>query len=86
MSSGIKTKSALHDRKMVLRAFWDAFLKLAPSAQLKNPVMFLVFVSAVLTTVLWLVSLFGIRDAAPVYILGITVILWITAVSYTHLA
>lgn len=40
--------------------------------------MFLVFVSAVLTTVLWLVSLFGIRDAAPVYILGITVILWIT--------
>ena len=78
MSSGIKTKSALHDRKMVLRAFRDAFLKLAPSAQLKNPVMFLVFVSAVLTTVLWLVSLFGIRDAAPVYILGITVILWIT--------
>ena len=52
MSSGIKTKSALHDRKMVLRAFRDAFLKLAPSAQLKNPVMFLVFVSAVLTTVL----------------------------------
>ena len=34
MSSGIKTKSALHDRKMVLRAFWDAFLKLAPSAML----------------------------------------------------
>lgn len=78
MSSSRKTKSTLLDKKMVLRAVRDAFLKLAPPAQLKNPVMFLVFVSAVLTTVLWIVSLFGIRDAAPGYILGITVILWMT--------
>ena len=40
--------------------------------------MFLVFVSAIMTTVLWAVSLFGIRDAAPGYILGITIILWFT--------
>ena len=40
--------------------------------------MFLVFVSAVMTTVLWAVSLLGVRDAAPGYILGITIILWFT--------
>lgn len=63
---------------MVMRAVKDAFLKLAPQTQIKNPVMFLVFVSAIMTTVLWAVSLFGIRDAAPGYILGITIILWFT--------
>lgn len=78
MSSGMKTENALHDKKMVTRAVKDAFLKLAPKTQIKNPVMFLVFVSAIMTTVLWAVSLFGIRDAAPGYILGITVILWFT--------
>ena len=78
MSSGMKTENALHDKKMVMRAIKDAFLKLAPRTQIKNPVMFLVFVSAIMTTVLWAVSLFGIRDAAPGYILGITIILWFT--------
>ena len=78
MSSGMKTENALHDKKMVMRAVKDAFLKLAPQTQIKNPVMFLVFVSAIMTTVLWAVSLFGIRDAAPGYILGITIILWFT--------
>ena len=78
MSSGMKTENALHDKKMVMRAIKDAFLKLAPRTQIKNPVMFLVFVSAIMTTVLWDVSLFGIRDAAPGYILGITIILWFT--------
>ncbi len=31
-----------------------------------------------MTTVLWAVSLLGVRDAAPGYILGITIILWFT--------
>lgn len=74
----VKTESVLHDKKMVLRAVKDAFLKLAPKKQVKNPVMFLVFVSAVLTTILLIASLFGIRDAAGGYILGIAAILWFT--------
>lgn len=40
--------------------------------------MFLVFVSSILTTILWLVSIAGIRDAAPGYIFGIAIILWFT--------
>ena len=38
----------------------------------------MVFVSAILTFVMFLFSLAGIRDAAPGYILAISVILWFT--------
>ena len=78
MSSTMKTGNALHDKKMVAQAVRDSFVKLNPKTQIKNPVMFLVFVSAILTTVLFLASLAGIRDAGSGYILGITVILWFT--------
>lgn len=78
MSNNIKMKNALHDKDMVIRAVKDSFVKLAPKSQIKNPVMFLVFVSAIMTTVLWTASLFGIKDAESGFILGITLILWFT--------
>lgn len=78
MSNNVSTASALHDKKMVMRAIKDAFLKMAPKSQVKNPVMFLVFVSAILTTILFVASLFGVKDAGTGYILGITIILWFT--------
>ena len=55
-----KQKSAFADRKMLGRAMKDSFVKLSPKTQAKNPVMFLVFVSAILTSILWVVSLFGL--------------------------
>ncbi|MBC8531328.1 potassium-transporting ATPase subunit KdpB [Gehongia tenuis] len=73
-----KTKSALADRKMVARAIRDAFKKLSPKTQIQNPVMFLVYISAILTTGLFLLSLFGIQDAGTGFTLGIAVILWFT--------
>ena len=78
MSSTMKTASALHDKKMVAQAIKDSFVKLNPKTQLKNPVMFLVFVSAILTTVLFIASLAGVRDAGSGYIFGIAAILWFT--------
>ena len=78
MSSTMKTANALHDKKMVAQAIKDSFVKLNPKTQVKNPVMFLVFASAVLTTVLFLASLAGMKDAGSGYILGIAVILWFT--------
>lgn len=78
MSNNVSTAGALHDKKMVMRAIKDAFLKMAPKIQVKNPVMFLVFISAILTTILFVASLFGIKDAGTGYILGITIILWFT--------
>ena len=73
-----KKKSGFADSKMLLRAIRDSFLKLNPKTQAGNPVMFLVFVLAILTTGLWVLSLFGIQDAPGGYTLAIAVILWFT--------
>lgn len=72
------TKTTVTDRKIMLRALKDSFLKLSPRAQSGNPVMFLVYVSAGLTTLLFFFSLAGIQDASSGYIFGIAVLLWFT--------
>lgn len=74
----VKQNNALAEKKMLIRAIKDSFIKLNPQIQTKNPVMFLVYVSAILTSILWVVSLFGIRDASSGYTLAIAVILWFT--------
>ena len=75
-----KSTSYLSDKKMLLRAVQDAFAKLDPRVQLKNPVMFLVYASAILTTMLFVCALFGIKDAGlgAGFIFAIAVILWFT--------
>lgn len=75
-----KKKSALADKAIVSRAVKDAFRKLAPKDQIKNPVMFLVYVSAILTTVLFAFSLFGVSDGivSSGFILAIAIVLWLT--------
>ncbi|MGN0464454.1 MAG: potassium-transporting ATPase subunit KdpB [Acutalibacteraceae bacterium] len=75
-----KTKSAFADKKMLGRAIKDSFIKLNPKTQVQNPVMLLVYVSAILTTGLWIVSLFGLKDASSGYTLAIAVILWFTCI------
>lgn len=71
-------KNIFSNHEMMCRALKDSFIKLNPRTQIKNPVMFMVFVSAILTFVMFLFSLADIRDAAPGYILAISVILWFT--------
>ena len=75
-----KKKSALADKAIVSRAVKDAFRKLAPKDQIKNPVMFLVYASAILTTVLFAFSLFGVSDGivSSGFILAIAIVLWLT--------
>ena len=80
-----KTKSAFADKKMLDRAIKDSFIKLNPKTQVKNPVMLLVYISAILTTELWIVSLFGLKDASSGYTFAIAVILWFT-VLYANFA
>ncbi|MEG1702931.1 MAG: potassium-transporting ATPase subunit KdpB [Niameybacter sp.] len=76
----MKTQSTKHrvDSKMIMRALKDSFTKLAPKTQLENPVMFLVYVSAILTTGLFGLALLGIQDAPTGFIFGIALILWFT--------
>lgn len=67
-------------KDMVGRAVRDSFAKLDPRVQIQNPVMFLVWLSAVMTSVLAVASIFGVQDAdVPTYlVIAIAVILWLT--------
>lgn len=73
-------KSTFADKKMLGRAIKDSFVKLNPKTQVQNPVMLLVYISAILTSGLWIVSLFGLKDASSGYTLAIAVILWFTCI------
>jgi len=59
-------------------AIRQSFVKLAPKVQIKNPVMFVVYIGAILTTVLFFLSFAGIKDENSVYTLSIALILWFT--------
>ena len=66
------------NKTMIRRAILDSFRKLNPRTQAENPVMFLVYLSAITVTCLWLAGLFGWQDAASGYTLAGAVILWFT--------
>jgi K+-transporting ATPase ATPase B chain len=68
----------LFDRALVGPAIFDSFRKLAPKAQWRNPVMFVVYVGSILTTLLWIQSLVGRGEAPAMFIFAITVWLWFT--------
>ena len=74
-------KQSFVDQAMVGRAIRDSFVKLAPRQQIQNPVMFLVYLSAILTSILFVLSLCGISDGltGSGFILAIAVILWLTS-------
>ena len=80
MAEKTAPKSALQDKAMVTRAIKDSFVKLNPKTQLNNPVMFLVWLSALMTTILAIASAFGIKDADASfgYVVAIAVFLWFT--------
>src|SRR5574340_1715260 len=68
----------LFDPTLAVPAVGEAFRKLNPAVQWKNPVMFVVYVGSILTTVLWIQALTGQGEAPAGFILEITVWLWFT--------
>lgn len=73
-----REKLSMFDRKLLGPALLDALRKLNPRAQWRNPVMFVVYVGAIITTILWSQSLDGTGDAPSGFVLSITAWLWIT--------
>ena len=69
---------ALFDGEIVWQAFLNAFKKLNPAQQIKNPVMFVVLVGSILTTVLYFQALIGQGEAPAGFILAVTGWLWFT--------
>ncbi len=68
----------LFEPQIVRRAALDAFRKLDPRVQFRNPVMFVVLVTALLTTVLGIEALRGHGEAPAGFILGVSMWLWFT--------
>lgn len=65
-------------REMVQRAVLESFIKLNPRLMVRNPVMFVVEVGSVLTTVLWIQAIFGQGEAPTGFIGAIAIWLWFT--------
>ncbi len=63
---------ALLDRSLFARATVDSICKLSPQDQSRNPVMFVVYVGSILTTVLYIQTLTGTGEAPSGFILAIT--------------
>jgi K+-transporting ATPase ATPase B chain len=69
---------AMFDPVLVKPAIVDSFRKLNPVVQWRNPVMFVVYVGSILTTVIWIQALTGQGEAPAGFILAITLWLWFT--------
>src|SRR5215470_19047396 len=72
------TQTSALDRRLLIPAIADAFRKLSPRTQFRNPVMFVVFVCSIATTLLWLQALGGHGEAPAGFILGVSLWLWFT--------
>jgi len=65
-------------RDLLRQALVDSFRRLTPRYQWRNPVMFVVYIGSILTTILWLQALFGQGEAPAGFILAVTLWLWVT--------
>lgn len=68
----------LFDSHLLLPALISAFKKLHPRAQWRSPVMFVVYIGSILTSLLFIQSLLGKGEASPSFIFSTTLWLWFT--------
>ncbi len=68
----------LFDPALVGPAIAESFKKLDPRVQWRNPVMFVVYLGSLLTTLLWAQALGGRGDAPAGFILAVALWLWFT--------
>jgi K+-transporting ATPase ATPase B chain len=76
MTSTTKARP-LFDPPIVRRAILDAFKKLDPRRQVRNPVMFTVYVGSILTTGLWVHAILS-QIGEALFVFSITAWLWFT--------
>src|ERR1700757_2529023 len=75
--AGTLTRS-LFDLPIIRQAIIDSLRKLTPQRQVRNPVMFVVYVGSILTTALWVQALVGKGEAPAPFIFWVSVWLWFT--------
>jgi len=76
--AGTVNARSIFDVTIVRPAIVDSFRKLTPRRQVRNPVMFVVYVGSILTTLLWIQAMVGTGEARPGFIFWISVWLWFT--------
>ena len=67
-------------RPLILAAIQDSLRKLDPRVQFRNPVMFVVYVGSILTTIIGIAAAAGVASEAgrPGFVLAISAWLWLT--------
>ena len=70
--------STLINKQIFLGAVVDSFRKLTLKQQLKNPVMLVVYIGSLLTTLLWIQAVAGVGEAPAGFIFAVTLGLWFT--------
>jgi K+-transporting ATPase ATPase B chain len=78
MTNAKSEKLAMFDPSLVKPALVDSFRKLSPRNQWRNPVMFVVFIGSIVTTLLLIPAAQGHGEAPFGFILAITLWLWFT--------
>ena len=73
-----RKRLSLFDPALTRTALVDAFKKLDPRVQWRNPVMFVVYIGSLLTTGLYIQALLGQGEASPGFILAVALWLWFT--------
>jgi len=68
----------LFDPQLAVPAIKDSFKKLDPRVQWRNPVMFVVYIGSIITTILFVQALGGKGEAPAGFILAIALWLWFT--------
>jgi K+-transporting ATPase ATPase B chain len=79
-SKRARRSAPLFDAPLVRRALFDSLRKLTPRQQVRNPVMFVVWIGALLTTGLFVHALLGRGEEPAGFILAISAWLWVTVV------
>ncbi len=74
------TLSWFMNRELLGPAIVDSFRRMTPRYQWRNPVMFVVYIGSILTTILWVQSLVGKGEAPSGFILAVTLWLWATLI------
>jgi potassium-transporting ATPase ATP-binding subunit len=78
MASTVVRAQSLFDMGIVRQAIVDSFRKLTIQRQVRNPVMFVVYVGSILTTLLWIQAVVGTGEAPAWFIFSVSVWLWFT--------
>jgi potassium-transporting ATPase ATP-binding subunit len=74
----VRKSLALFDSTLMGAAIADSFRKLSPAVQIRNPVMFVVYVGSIMTSLLFVQALRGQGEAPAGFIFAISAWLWFT--------